>query len=238
MLKIFLLRVISCSVLFLSVLSLPLIANSYDASNKVANASYVKMYNQMQYLQEEFFRMQGKVEKLENELKLLKQQQLKDYINIDKRLQALPQKSLQVTPQSNQPTKPPAQPIVADLYVEYKKAYALVKDKKFTAAKKAFNEFITQHSKDPLAGNAYYWLGELYIIDKDFKQAKYCFNKIIKDYPSHNKVPEAIYKLGRIAYDQGDKKLAKKKMQQILEQYKGKKINAIKLAENFLKNNF
>ena len=41
---------------------------------KVANASYVKMYNQLQFMQEEFFRLQGKIEKLENEIKQLKKE--------------------------------------------------------------------------------------------------------------------------------------------------------------------
>ncbi len=214
---------------------------------QAANESYVKLYNRMQFLQEEVLRLQGEVDKLRNQADILKKQHLQDYIDLDKRLRALESGvSAAKVAQPQQAPEPGVMkgraPKVAskgvDSYAQYKLAYSLIKDKKFSEAKEAFDQFIADYPNDQLVANCYYWLGELYILDKNPAQAEKAFNLIVDRYPQHNKTPEAMYKLGRLYFDAGDKKKARQQMERVLELYHGKSINAVRLANDFLKTHY
>ena len=234
-------------------------------SQNETNDTYIKMYHQMQFMQEELMRMQGKIEHLENDLKKLKKQQLDDYVGLDKRIRGLkPTPSAISTPpiKKSAQGKPidipvnktipkvksdtaPSKPTVAapkkpeiEKGEQYKAAYTLIKEKKFDEAKLAFLAFIKDHPKDRLVANCYYWLGELYILEGSLNESEKMFNKIVADFPDHPKKPEAMYKLGRLYFDRGDKEEAKRQMQRVVDTYKGQNINAVKLAKDFLDKHF
>ena len=125
-----------------------------------------------------------------------------------------------------------------DDQVAYRKAYDLIKQKSFSDAKTAFEAFLKDYPNSPYAGNALYWLGELYILDLDYANAEKSFNAIITQHPDHAKVAEAHYKLGKIYFDQGKKDAAKQQMETVIEQYSGKADHVVDLAKAFLQKHF
>ncbi len=78
----------------------------------------------------------------------------------------------------------------------YNSAYGLVKEKKFKEAIKAFHEFIDAYPESRLAGNAYYWLGEVYLVLPQLEQAQQAFSIVVQAYQGHAKAADALYKLG------------------------------------------
>ena len=66
----------------------------------------------------------------------------------------------------------------------YEKAYGFLLQQNYAAAETAFSGFLAAHPKDPLAGNAAYWLGESLFVRGQYKAAATDFLKSTQDYPS------------------------------------------------------
>jgi len=71
-------------------------------------------------------------------------------------------------------------------------------------ARELFEEFLQKFSKDELAPNAQYWLGETYYAEKKWNEAIVEFQKVIKDFKGSDKVPDALVKIGMSFQAQGD----------------------------------
>lgn len=82
----------------------------------------------------------------------------------------------------------------------YQSAYAFIKEKQFEQAIDAMHQFIDKYPEGELAGNAYYWLGEVYLVLPQLEQARQAFTIVIKSFPNHRKVADALFKLG-VTYD-------------------------------------
>jgi len=83
---------------------------------------------------------------------------------------------------------------------EYQQAYGLIKDKNFEGAIESLHLFIEHYPDGDLAGNAYYWLGEVYLVLPQLEQAKQAFSVVVSAFPRHRKAPDALFKLG-VSYD-------------------------------------
>ena len=82
----------------------------------------------------------------------------------------------------------------------YQRAYSLIKDKKFDQAITQLHAFINKYPQGVLTGNAYYWLGEVYLVLPQLEQAKEAFTIVVKSFVGHPKVADALFKLG-VCYD-------------------------------------
>jgi tol-pal system protein YbgF len=80
--------------------------------------------------------------------------------------------------------------------VQYDFAIDLLKRGEFPKARDAFKQFLQQHPKDALAGNAQYWLGETYYVQGQYKDAADSFLKGYTTYSKSSKAPDSLLKLG------------------------------------------
>ena len=112
------------------------------------------------------------------------------------------------------PGSPPAQPDLASAAADvprpptermlpngsageqYNYAFGLLKQADYPAAETALKAFVEQHPKDPMAGNAQYWLGETYYTRGRFIEAASAFAEGYKRYPKGSKAPDELLKLG------------------------------------------
>ena len=85
----------------------------------------------------------------------------------------------------------------------YDEAYASLQARDYVAATKLFKEMLEQYPKGKLNPNAYYWLGELYLLENNEAAATEAFQKVVDQYPGHSKVPDSMLKLGYVAYGKG-----------------------------------
>ena len=80
--------------------------------------------------------------------------------------------------------------------VQYDFAIDLLKRGQFPEARDAFKQFLQEHPKDTLAGNAQYWLGETYYVQGQYKDAADSFLKGYTTYSKSSKAPDSLLKLG------------------------------------------
>ena len=183
-----------------------------------------EQFYQMQVLKDEVKMLRGKVEELSYQLQQLKQLQMDDYLDIDRRLSAISSSKATILPANNpvktllavpdtqlmgqnlQPAEAPSPVIITpeDIEADYLASSKLLKDRDFDGAIAAFKNHILNYEQSPYSANAHYWLGEIYEFRGEAELAVESFVIVINDYSDHNKAMDARYKLGKLYHKQGD----------------------------------
>lgn len=78
---------------------------------------------------------------------------------------------------------------------DFEKAFNYMTDGFLNEAKSGFNAFVKKYPSSQLAGEAYYWLGEMAFDSKEYSIAAINYLKGYKEYPKGTKAPENILKL-------------------------------------------
>lgn len=203
-----------------------------------------EFYYQMQMLQQEVQQLRGIVDEQAHEIRNLKQQQLDDYVDLDRRLSQLSKTSTSSLPAS-MPTTDLTNTTAAKAEVEqpapglelttYDKAVRLIiKDKQLSAGAEAMKAYLSAYPKGVYVSNAQYWLGQVSFIQGDLEDAKKWFGELLRTDPSSQKAPEAKYKLAAVLHKLGDVSNAKS----LLTELAGTGTSVARLAQEYLKNNF
>lgn len=79
---------------------------------------------------------------------------------------------------------------------QYNYAMGLLTQANYPAAEQAMRSFVERYPKDPLAGNAQYWLGETFYVRKDYSNAATAFAQGYEKYPKGPKAADDLLKLG------------------------------------------
>lgn len=202
-------------------------------------------YNQVQALQQEVSELRALVEEQGHELSRLKQQQLDNYVDLDRRVAILSTASKSpVTESLNESPSPPSS-LSSETSVsensselgeaeEYKAAYDLLRQRQVDASMVAFKQYLKKYPSGDFAGNSYYWLGEIFLLKNQLPQARESFAKLIEGFPNSNKVPDAKFKLGKVYHLMGDKIRAKS----MLNEAAAGSGDSARLATQYLKDNF
>ncbi len=122
----------------------------------------------------------------------------------------------------------------------YRAAYALVRGQQFDEAVSAFQQFLVQYPNGRYAPNAHYWLGELFLVldPPQLEQARQSFNLLLTEYPGNAKVPDALYKLGRVQFMKGNRAKSREYLDRVISEYGSTNSSAVKLAQDFIDQNF
>lgn len=78
----------------------------------------------------------------------------------------------------------------------YKQGLSALESSDTALAEQNFRLILDRYPTDKLAGNAQYWLGEVYYKNRDYKKAAVAFAKGYEDYKDGNKGADSLYKLG------------------------------------------
>ena len=204
-----------------------------------------EVYNQIQSLQQEVSELRALIEEQGHEMSKLKQLQLDNYMDLDRRVALLSGGGKSKAYESSENTTenaPESAPIpateVADTGLneadEYKAAYDLLRQRQVDASLLAFKSYLKKYPTGEFAGNSCYWLGEIYLLKNQLPQAKEWFAKLIEGFPASNKVPDAKFKLGKVYHLMGDKTHAKV----LLNDAANGSGDSARLAKQYLKDNF
>ncbi len=169
-------------------------------------------------LEEQMRSLNGKVEELEYKIKTFDDKVAMINKDIDTRFQLLEGKAvtstssdLAVTPKFNAPKAENApksvtgdvvqgselEPIGSKEVAEiYQNGLNALKANNYTTAEQNFSKIVNQNPNDKLAGNAQYWLGEVYYAQQDFAKAAVAFAKGYQNYKNGAKGPDSLFKLG------------------------------------------
>jgi len=208
-------------------------------------------FYQSQILQEEVQMLRGMVEELTYELQQVKQRQMDDYLDLDRRLSAViagatvaqpaaagqeaSQDAVQAT--VGQPAEPAtaAAADTAAMKANYDNASdLLLKERDIEGAALAFKQHVIDFPTSPYVANAYYWLGEIYLLQGQDELARQAFTAVVEQHATHGKAMDASFKLGKIYHQLGDDKRARELLE-IAAQSTG---GAAKKAQSYLNNNF
>ncbi len=88
---------------------------------------------------------------------------------------------------------------------QYNAAFGLLRRADYPAAEDALRSFVQQHPRDPLAGNAQYWLGESFYARGKYTEAAAAFAEGYQRYPKGPKAADGLLKLG-MALDHANQK--------------------------------
>lgn len=77
----------------------------------------------------------------------------------------------------------------------YNSAFKLLNQTKYEEAASQFGDFAQKYPKDPLIGNAYYWLGETHYIRRDYVKAADHFRQGFEALPTGPKAADNLLKL-------------------------------------------
>ena len=214
------------------------------------------LFMQIQQLQQQVMQLNGRIEEQAYELRTLREQSLQRYVDLDKRISAgapggaaaaaagtvtAPaddDANLAIGPAAVAGTAPVAAQPGED--EAYRAAYSLVQSQNFDQAVQAFQKFQRDYPAGKYAPNAYYWLGELYLVIQppDLESSRQSFAMLLSQYPDNSKAPDALYKLGKVQYMKGNREKAKEYLDQVISRYGSTDSSAVKLARDFLAENY
>ena len=78
----------------------------------------------------------------------------------------------------------------------YEEGLEAVKVNNYEVAEQRFNEILRKAPEDKLAGNAQYWLGEVFYGQHNYQKAAVAFAKVIEKYKDGSKGADSLLKLG------------------------------------------
>lgn len=208
-----------------------------------------QLLQQLYQMQQEVSMLRGLFEEQEHRLKKLEQDQLDRYQDLDRRLttissgSSMPQGSNEPVNGARLPAVEPAAPASeqgaasADPAREkllYEAAFDQVKARDFDKAEMAFNAFLRRYPQSDYAGNAQYWLGEVYLVQGNLNSAGQAFAKVVSQYPDHRKESDALYKLAEVERRLGNTDKAAGLYQEVLRKHPN--ASAAQLARRELNN--
>jgi tol-pal system protein YbgF len=157
------------------------------------NQGLIELARQLDALQAEVRALRGSVEELQFALNGAKEQQRAQYLDLDKRLQAVEEGAAKLAATAAAAAPDPA--------ADYQVAFDLLKAGKYGDAKAGFEAFLASHPTHDLASNAQYWLGEVSYVERDYEAALEAFRKVLNGYPQARKAPDALLKTGYCQYE-------------------------------------
>jgi tol-pal system protein YbgF len=215
-------------------------------------AQKTETYNQIKSLQQEVSELRALVEEQGHQLSRLKQLQLDNYVDLDRRVAILsgggqtapttdaaqPAPDAPIDAVSSSSAAPlEAAPVVPESLSEadeYKAAYELLRQREIDPSILAFKEYLKKYPSGSFAANSCYWLGEIYLLKNQLPQARDWFTKLLEGFADSNKVPDAKFKLGKVYHLMGDKKRAKI----LLDEAAAGSGDSARIAKQYLQDNF
>ncbi|MCP4408914.1 MAG: tol-pal system protein YbgF [Gammaproteobacteria bacterium] len=202
------------------------------------NQVLMEMYQRLEAMQKEVRLLRGDSEQGLHEIDILKKRQRELYLDIDQRLQILEggktSSEVKTSPAMSAKTEPgpstePAKTgggkqqggstYSAEEQEVYKRAFNMLKDKRYQDSIGAFSAFISKYPQSVYAGNAQYWLAEANYVSRSYANALLEFKKVLERYPESSKVPDATLKLGFTHYELAQWDEAKKVLNALRKQY-------------------
>lgn len=178
--------------------------------NQTRNKVQADMSYQLSELQREIRDLTGQVEENTYKLKQIQDRQRDLYRDIENRLSGISNNGSASTtsqPVANTTKNTSVKPAVKTTQQtaesnnarrEFEAAFALVRNKDYTAAVTAFEQFLVQYPNSNYSANARYWMGQVYLVQANLKDAQKQFEALITEFPKSAKADAAKLKLGDI----------------------------------------
>jgi tol-pal system protein YbgF len=207
----------------------PAVSQQFNTPSPAKPSLQAELLTMVEMMQQEIAELRGTVEEQNHKIEMLQKQQQQRYLDLDRRMADLLSTPIAAV-KSNGDVQSKVLP-ADDLYAS---AMSSIKKKDFTRALEQLDLFAKTYPKHALAGNAFYWSGEVQLAEGNFELAIKQFETVVYQHPDHNKAADSHYKLA-VSYDRsGDVVKATELLQQVIKQYPGISDSAVRLAERYL----
>ena len=199
------------------------------------NQPVLDLFREIEGLKQELARMRGQMEVLSHGIEQAQKRQQDFYVDLDTRLRRLesasapamggmPSGSGDMTAGGKPGTAPPGPAGATSGSAEtraYEAAQNLRRIGNYQGAIVAFQNFLKQHPKSPLASSAQYWIGDSYFNMRDFRLAISSQRLLIASYPDSSKVPDAMLNIASSQAELGETAAARKTMDELVAKHPG-----------------
>jgi tol-pal system protein YbgF len=202
-------------------------------ANAAATASSTQpvldLANQLQVMRDELRGMRGQLEVLSNTIEANAKRQRDMYVDLDTRMRRFEQAT---PPAGGAPGATGPSPVSGAAAASaatgaaatedgraYEAAQAHRRNGAYQAAIAAFQSFVAQYPRSPLAHRAQYWIGDSYYNLRDFKNAIATQQKLISTYPDSASVPDALLNIASSQIELGDNSAARKTLDSLVARY-------------------
>lgn len=188
---------------------------SLSASNPA-----LELAQQIERLRQEISQLRGQVEVVGHETQAAAKRQQDMYTDIDSRLKRLEQSP--APPAGGKPAASSSAPAAAAGDAETR-AYEAAQNHRrvgnYPAAIAAFQAFLAQYPRSPLAHRAQYWIGDSQYNLREFKSAITSQQKLIASYSDSASVPDALLNIASCQLELGDSGAARKTLDGLVTRY-------------------
>jgi tol-pal system protein YbgF len=205
------------------------------------NQGLLDLFREIEILKQDLAKMRGQLEVLNNGIETAQKRQQDFYVDLDTRLRRLENPAVAPAASTSAPVPdtgavagkpaaaapgpggpPPATgPAVAP--VAETRAYEAAQNQRrignFQGAIVAFQNFVKQYPKSPLASSAQYWIGDSYFNIRDFRLAIASQRLLVMSYPDSAKVPDALLNIASSQAELGETAAARKTMDEIVAKH-------------------
>ena len=199
------------------------------------NQAVLDLFREIENLKVEVAKMRGQMEVLANGIETSQKRQQDFYVDLDTRLRRLEAPPVPAaggaTPSmgdaaaaGGKPGPGGGLPAGATSTAEtraYEAAQNLRRIGNYQGAIVAFQSFIKQYPKSPLASSAQYWIGDSYFNLRDFRLAISSQRLLLASYPDSPKVPDALLNIASSQAELGETVAARKTMDEIVAKHPG-----------------
>lgn len=216
------------------------IEDSLKGLSSAPNPALV-LSQQIEQLRQDVNHLRGQLEVLGNDIQGASKRQRDMYLDLDTRMKRLeqagaapaapPAPSTAPPPPGSKPaagaTPPPPPPTAAAPQSQgadaearaYDAAQGQRKIGNYPGAIAAFQNFVSQYPKSPLAHRAMYWIGDSQYNLRDYRNAIASQNKLIAAWPESASVPDALLNIASCQLELGDSATARKTLDGLVARY-------------------
>lgn len=221
------------------------IENRIERLERMAdNPVLLRLSQQLSQQQRDISSLHDDVDRLKHQLRQANERNSRQYLDVDSRLSVLEETPLsrQIMPSVETPAKEASQnlnlvdteeiqePLVVSEVIQthpatdeereiYRKAFDLLKQKKYQEAIDAFKAFKNTFPKSSLASNSAYWAGEGLLILGEQEKAIDFFAMVQKHYPTSSKAPDSLLRQADTLQNINKTQQAKELYQQLIKQH-------------------
>ncbi len=195
-----------------------------------------ELYARMEELQTRMRNLNGRIEELEHKLDLLQRSQAAaaqapqpstpsaGAVVIEEgqppQQPAKPQPQVALVP-SPPPVPPAAAQIKSPEQTEFDGGVQLMREKKYEAARKQFQGFVSKFPKSELDESALYEIGESYFLEKHYEDAIKAYQQVLDRYPKGTKTASVLLKQAMGWQNMGETTMARIIYTRLVEKYPG-----------------
>jgi tol-pal system protein YbgF len=193
----------------------------------VDNQGLMNLLSEIEEMRKENQALRNEVDTLRNTVEQGNERQRQLYLDIDKRLQALEQRSSSDARSSAGKSvldggslSPGELPVPGGGdRANYQAAFELLKQGRYDQASLAFRQFLAAFPESNLSDNAQYWLAESHYVTQKYKEALPEFETVIAKYPQSRKIPDALLKIGYCNYELKRYEASRKALTTVVQNY-------------------